>query len=183
MRTTKNNRAAMGAKAKREPIATTLGNVLDSEYADFLYSRRHLAMVRKGNWVGPRYIVELQELEQAMSKVLDRIRKRDGTEFFNEAVDHVLIDVAMLIERHDGLKALHRAVHELQETADIINAFSAARREIAAHHDAGHAVMALAPVSSAWIRPRGASRGRVRTARAFEADLFISLAGPMMSVH
>jgi hypothetical protein len=128
VRSTKNKRAATGAKAKREAIARTFGSVLDTEYADFLYSRRHLAMVRKGKWVGPRYIVELQELEQVFSKVLDRIRKRDGTEFFIEAVDYVLIDVAMLIERYDGPKALHRAVHELQETADIISAFWAKRK-------------------------------------------------------
>ena len=116
--------AAMGAKAEHEAIAKTPGNVLDTEYADFLYSRRHLAMVRQGKWVGPCYIIELQKLEQVFSKVLDRIRKRDGTEIFKEAVDYVLIDVAMLIQRHDGPKALHRAVHELQEMAEIISGFS-----------------------------------------------------------
>ena len=85
----------MGAKAEHEAIAKTPGNVLDTEYADFLYSRRHLAMVRQGKWVGPCYIIELQKLEQVFSKVLDRIRKRDGTEIFNEAVDYVLIDAGI----------------------------------------------------------------------------------------
>ena len=44
----------MGAKAEHEAIAKTPGNVLDTEYADFLYSRRHLAMVRQGKWVGAK---------------------------------------------------------------------------------------------------------------------------------
>src|SRR5881398_3951945 len=61
------------------------------------------------------------------------------------------------------------------------------KREIAAHHEAGHAVVALAfriPVLSASIKPRGASRGRVTTSRpaspdkAVDLQLFITLAGP-----
>jgi ATP-dependent Zn protease len=60
------------------------------------------------------------------------------------------------------------------------------KREIAAHHEAGHAVVALAfriPVLRASIKPRGASGGRVITPRlppdkAVDIQLFITLAGP-----
>src|SRR5258705_11090518 len=58
-------------------------------------------------------------------------------------------------------------------------------RTIAAHHEAGHAVIALAflvPVRSASIRPRRASFGRVITPElpdtAVDVQLFITLAGP-----
>jgi hypothetical protein len=58
-------------------------------------------------------------------------------------------------------------------------------REIAAHHEAGHAVVALAFDATnllASIRPRGISAGRVAHGplpyRAADVVLFITLAGP-----
>jgi hypothetical protein len=55
----------VGARAKRETIAKTFGSIpVDSQFIDFLYSRRHLARVHDGKWRELRYIVELDELEQ-----------------------------------------------------------------------------------------------------------------------
>jgi hypothetical protein len=52
------------------------------------------------------------------------------------------------------------------------------KREIAAHHEAGHAVVALAfriPVFSASIKPRGASRGRVTTQPRLAPDKAVDI--------
>ena len=69
--------------------------------------------------------------------------------------------------------------------ADHSVAMMPSRREIAAHHEAGHAVTALAfrvPVRSASIRPRKATFGRVITPRLPDKDvdieIYIALAGP-----
>jgi hypothetical protein len=61
----------------------------------------------------------------------------------------------------------------------------AGRREIAAHHEAGHAVIAMAflvPVRSASVKPRKNSFGRVITPQLpdkhVDIEIYITLAGP-----
>jgi hypothetical protein len=60
-----------------------------------------LAKVRD-KWRDPKYIAELLEREWANRETLDRIRKRDGTKFFNEAVDYLLQSIIMSVESHTG---------------------------------------------------------------------------------
>jgi hypothetical protein len=87
--------AKVGAKAKREAIAKAFANIpVDSENMDFLYNRRHLATVRDGKWRELKYVIEFDELEQAIWKTLDRIRKRDGTKIFKEVTDRIVESVA-----------------------------------------------------------------------------------------
>jgi|SRR5260221_10412959 hypothetical protein len=93
--------AKVSAKAKREAIAKALPAVkVYPENMDFLYSRRHLATVRDPDLGGRelRYIVEFDELEQAIWKTLDRIRKRDGLKIFKEVADRIVGSVAVTIE-------------------------------------------------------------------------------------
>jgi hypothetical protein len=88
--------AKVGAQAMRKAIYETFGDIpVDSENLNFLYSRRHLATVPDGKWRELRYVVELDELEQAIWKTLDRIRERDGARIFKEAASylHESIDV------------------------------------------------------------------------------------------
>jgi hypothetical protein len=118
--------AKVGAKAKCKAIAEAFGSIpVDSENKDFLYSRRHLATVRDGKWREPKYIVELCELEQAISKTLDRMHERDGARIFKEAADHLLLGVIMSVESHVGPKGLRRAMDELNDHAKGISGLSA----------------------------------------------------------
>jgi hypothetical protein len=65
--------AKVGAKAKREAIAKAFGEC----------------------------IVEFDELEQAIWKTLDRIRKRDGTKIFKEVTDRIVDSVAVSIQNNE----------------------------------------------------------------------------------
>jgi hypothetical protein len=109
--------AKIGAKAKREAVTKVFHQKnLDPEYLDFLYSRRHLATVREP--AGHRelkYIVELDELETAISKTLDRIRKRDGMKYFKEAAVDLLRDVACDIHFRTRRKGLRQAMAKLED--------------------------------------------------------------------
>jgi hypothetical protein len=81
------------SKAKRAAIAEAFGDVpVDSTNIDFLYSRRHLATVRDGRPRARelRYIIEFDELQQAIWKTLDRIRKRDGARIANEVAGRLV---------------------------------------------------------------------------------------------
>ncbi len=91
---------AISAKAKREAVAEAFGNIpVDSENLNFLYSRRHLATaVEERGWRELQYIVELDELEQHVLTVLDRIRGRDGTKIFKEVADRLADSIAASIE-------------------------------------------------------------------------------------
>jgi hypothetical protein len=93
--------AKVGAKAKREAIAKALPGVkVYPENMDFLDRRRHLATVRDGKSRELQYIVEFDELEQAIWKTLDRIRKRDG-KIFKEVADRIVGSVAVSIENRE----------------------------------------------------------------------------------
>jgi hypothetical protein len=104
--------AKVGAKAKREAIVETFGNIpVDSEIMNFRYSRRHLATARDGKWRDLQYIVELDELEQVIWKTLNRIHKRDGAKILKEAADHLVSALTVSIEDRARPKAALRAAH------------------------------------------------------------------------
>jgi hypothetical protein len=95
--------AKVGAKAKREAIAKAFGDIpVDTENIDFLYNRRHLAKVRNGKWRELQYIIEFDELEQAISKALDRIRERDGVKILKEVADRLIGGIALELEIAQG---------------------------------------------------------------------------------
>src|SRR6266576_947967 len=87
------------AKTKRQAIAETFGtNQVDPEdiaFTNFLYARRHCATVRDGKWRELRYVVELQDLEETISKTLDRIRERDGAKICREVTDRLVDSIAV----------------------------------------------------------------------------------------
>jgi hypothetical protein len=94
---------------------------------DFLFSRRNLKIVHDPVLGGRelKYIIELDELGHALSRALDRIRKRDGARIFKEVADHLLKGVIMSVERHTGPKGLRRAVDQLADQAASISGLSA----------------------------------------------------------
>jgi hypothetical protein len=79
----------IGAKAKREAIARTFGNVpphvLDAAHVNFLYARRHCGTVPgDGDWRELAYVDEHYQLEETITATLDRIRDRDGNHVMRE---------------------------------------------------------------------------------------------------
>jgi hypothetical protein len=65
--------------SKRRAVIEVFGDIpVDRENLDFLYARRHCATVRHGKGRDLRYVAEYFDLEMAIWKTLDRIRKRDG---------------------------------------------------------------------------------------------------------
>jgi len=97
-------KAKITMQAKREGVAEAFGDVpnLDPAHLNFLNARRNPATVRAGKAVEVRYIVEVQELEQHIKETLDKIRARDGDKIFREAAEHVIEDVATLVEVRGG---------------------------------------------------------------------------------
>jgi hypothetical protein len=93
-------KAKITMQAKREAVPEAFGDVpnLDPAHLNILYARRDLSTVQKGEAVGVRYIIDVQDLERTITETLDRIRERDGEKIFREAAEHVLADVAMLVE-------------------------------------------------------------------------------------
>jgi hypothetical protein len=85
------------ATAKRQAVVKAFGNIPidDSQDLNFLYRRRHLAMVRNGGWREPRYIAEFYELEQTILDTLDRIRERDGAKIAMEVADRLAGSIAV----------------------------------------------------------------------------------------
>jgi hypothetical protein len=57
----------------------------DADYRSFMHARRHLATVPGKRGRELAYIIEVQDLEEAIREKLDLIRKRDGKRFFREA--------------------------------------------------------------------------------------------------
>jgi hypothetical protein len=97
--------AKVGAKAKREAIAKALPGVkVYPENMDFLYRRRHLATVRDGKSRELQYIVEFDELEQAIWKALDRICKRDGIKIGKRKLANQQIDFGQIKARHRNVE-------------------------------------------------------------------------------
>ena len=80
------------------PSAKLSRKRLETRRISTSYARQDLSTVQKGEAVGVRYIIEVQDLEQTITETLDRIRERDGEKIFREAAEHVLADVAMLVE-------------------------------------------------------------------------------------
>ena len=69
-------RPSIAAKAKA--VAAMFGEPEPRETLDFCYRRRHLD------------IIELTDLDHAISTTLNRIRERDGVKIFNEVADHLI---------------------------------------------------------------------------------------------
>lgn len=81
---------SISAKTKHKAIAEKFGvQQVDPEdigWTNFMYSRRHCGTVPDERWGRElAYIIEITDLEAAIRKTLDRIRKRDGARIFKEA--------------------------------------------------------------------------------------------------
>jgi hypothetical protein len=79
---------SISIKTKREAVTATFGVPVDPEdvsYIDFMFARRHLATVRERGHRELRYIIEIDDLELAITTTLARIRERDGDKIFREA--------------------------------------------------------------------------------------------------
>jgi hypothetical protein len=80
--------------SKRKAVIETFGPIpLDSQYVDFLYARRHLAKVRDPRLADvfePAYIAQFFELDDAISKTLAEIRRRDGVEIVREVIKRLI---------------------------------------------------------------------------------------------
>jgi hypothetical protein len=86
---------------KRKAVIAAFGNLPpDSQYVDFLYARRHLAKAPDPlpDVFEPAYLGELIELDEAITKTLREIRKRDGEKIFREAADNLIASIALQIE-------------------------------------------------------------------------------------
>jgi hypothetical protein len=97
--------ANVGVRGKREAIAKSFGKIeIDSDQVNFLYTRRHLTIVRDPvlGGLGLKYVIEFDELEQVIWKTLQRIRKRDGMKIFKEVAGRLLDGLALSIETHDA---------------------------------------------------------------------------------
>lgn len=100
MQTARKQRQRASAMAKREAIAAVFGDVpVDSENMNFLYHRRHLAIVRDRRWNELKYIVDFDNLEHAISKTLDRILARDGRKIFEEVAERLISSINEAIDR------------------------------------------------------------------------------------
>ena len=84
---------------KRAVVAETFGIPVDPDdisYVNFLYARRHLSTFAERGHREVCYITEIDAIEQAILKTLDRIRARDGEKIFPgsrqlaEAIDIVV---------------------------------------------------------------------------------------------
>jgi hypothetical protein len=80
--------------SKRKAVIEAFGDVpLDSQYLDFLHARRDLAKVpdpRLADVFEPAYIAEFFELDDAISKTLAAIRKRDGARICQEVIEGLI---------------------------------------------------------------------------------------------
>ena len=47
-----------------------------------------------------KYVIEFTELEEAIGKTLDRIRKRDGIKIFREVADRLISGISVSLEVH-----------------------------------------------------------------------------------
>ena len=84
-------RPSIAAKAKA--VAAMFGEPEPRETLDFCYRRRHLGTTPDVVCGGVRefkYIIELTDLDHAISTTLNRIRERDGVKIFNEVADHLI---------------------------------------------------------------------------------------------
>jgi hypothetical protein len=85
-------------KQKRAAIAKVFGSIpVDNENLSWLYARRHLTTCRDGTWRDLAYIVEADELEASIRRVLDRIRKRDGSRIAREVAVGLADSIAVSI--------------------------------------------------------------------------------------
>jgi hypothetical protein len=96
---------SISLKKKREAVAATFGIPVDPEdveFIDFMYARRDLATVRERGHRELQYVVEIDNIEHLIIKMLGRIRKRDGEKIFREAATYpsATIDGAMSERRH-----------------------------------------------------------------------------------
>src|SRR3954464_8015593 len=93
-------KAKITMQAKREAVAEAFGDVpnLDPAHLNFLYAGRNRATVGAGKAAEVQYVVEVQDLEQRIKETLDRIRARDGDKIFREAAEHVIEDVATVVQ-------------------------------------------------------------------------------------
>jgi hypothetical protein len=82
--------------SKRNAVKAVFGPIplVDPEYTDWLYQRRHLATVRERGWRELAYVVECDNLEAAIRQTLDRIRKRDGGRIAREVANRLADSLA-----------------------------------------------------------------------------------------
>jgi hypothetical protein len=112
--------ARVGIEAKRKAVAKAYGRPPDLDMEGYYYSRRHLAKLPrpdKQGWRELKYIDEECDLDDAIGKTLRRIAARDGTKYFNESANALLMSVAVSIHVRAGSQALRRAIDKLEDYA------------------------------------------------------------------
>lgn len=100
----------VSTKTKYQAVVKTFGVPVDPEdvdFIDFMYARRHLATVPEGGWRELAYIIEVDEMEHAITSGLDRIRARDGDRICKEAASYLrkAVDLALSARHQARTKA------------------------------------------------------------------------------
>jgi hypothetical protein len=98
---------------KRAVVAETFGIPVDPDdisYVNFLYARRHLSTFAERGRRELCYITEIDAIEQAILKTLDRIRARDGEKIFREATGYLREAIDIVVsERPRARSGMHEA--------------------------------------------------------------------------
>jgi hypothetical protein len=115
--------ARITAQAKREAVIEAFDVGADSDAFDlddpqavnFLYARRHLAKVPERGHQELAYIVDLDDMDEAIGKMLDLIRERDGKKIFEEVAEYLIDSIETRRELARGKSRRVRRLRQVME--------------------------------------------------------------------
>jgi hypothetical protein len=116
--------ARITAKAKREAVIEAFGGADlddrdDRQNINFLYARRHLAKVPEHGHQELAYIVELDDMDEAIGKMLDLIHERDGMKIFEEVAGYLIASIEARRELARGTSRRVRRLRRLMEPCEV----------------------------------------------------------------
>ena len=120
--------ARITPQAKREAVTvafdvgadTDAFDLDDPQAVNFLYARRHLAKVpdERGHQE-LAYIVQLDDMDEAIGKMLDLIHERDGMKIFEEVAGYLIASIETRRELARGTSRRVRRLRRLMEPCEV----------------------------------------------------------------